>query len=387
MLGHKMPPFYPESERPLQIPYGMHNGKIVTPEEAPHGLSEVTCLECDELLIAAQGKQIRPYFRHQSDTLQTCSYAGEGIRHRLAKLALAERMRGAINGGTALPVNWRCDCPQKHHSGNLVKVASSIRIDDTRVGPYQPDIAIFDDIRCRTFVEIEQTHASTDAKLHYCVVNDIAMATIVIREVLDPVALVRQTPLQIESSVCPYRLDRVCHCGRDKPAKTYECIACLRRRNGIDVDIAGSYSGIEPRMGTWAAIVTDADGGEYTYRGESTTDQSSMLKMLRGALLKLEHIWYGTYEVRVHSPQLSMGSQEGEGIFVGRAKSIRYWRYLKDSKGTGKLQTERVGHLVTDRPTLDQAAKLAHDQLQLEKRARRAMPHEELCAGVKGQKQ
>ncbi len=361
---------YSNYQEPLQIPYGLLNGRLVTPIEEPRGLSVVKCLECDEPLVAEKGDWVRPYFRHQSDSDRVCDYSGESVRHRLAKAALAERIQHALANGVELPIRWSCDCPQRAHKGNLVRVATSISLDDRRVGPYLPDIGIFDDERCRAFVEIEHTHANTLEKVAYCEDNDIGLATIVIRNVLDPVAHVRQTPLPLESSnICPYRLGEVCHCGGKKPSQTDECIRCLRLQRGIDIDIAGSYRIILPRFGAWTAIVTDADGSESLYTDQDLGDQDTLLKMLRSALLELEQDWQGAYRVRIHSTADLKNSLEGKRIFADRSELIRYWRSLKNNRGSGVVQSDRIGRLVSDRPSLSRAAKIAKDRFQTMSRA------------------
>ncbi len=352
----------------LQIPYGLLNGRLVTPGEAPRGLSDVRCLECCEVLVAAQGDWIRPYFRHQADSDRVCDYSGESVRHRLAKTALAERIEYALANGVELPIRWSCDCPRRTHKGNLVKVATNISLDSRRVGPFLPDIGIFDDERCRAFVEIEHTHANTPEKIAYCEDNDIGLASINISNALDPVAYVRRTPLRIVSGTCPYRIGKVCHCGEGKRPGTNECIRCLRHGGGVDVDIAGSYRHEHPRLGTWAAIVTDVDGTERLYTGQDLGEQGTLLKMLRCALLELEQDWQGTYQVRIHSANL-LNSLEGKRIFADRSELVRYWQSLRNNRGSGVVQSDRIGRLVSDRPTLTRAALIAREHFRAMSRA------------------
>ena len=360
----------------LQIPYGLLNGRLVTPREAPRGLSGVRCLECDEVLVAAQGDWIRPYFRHQADSDRVCDYFGESVRHRIAKIALAERIQDALANGVELPIQWSCDCLQRAHKGNLVKAATNISLDDRRVGPYLPDIGIFDDERCRTFVEIEHAHANTSEKMAYCEDNGIGLANINVSEVWDPVVYVRRTPLPIESGICPYRIGKECLCGKDKLPGTDECMTCLRQRVGIDVDIAGSYRHEHPRLGTWAAIVTDADGSERSYTGQDLGDQGTLLKMLRCALLELEQDWQGTYQVRIHSAANPMSSLEGKRIFAGRSELVRYWRSHRNNRGKGAVQSDRIGRLISDRPTLTRVTRIAQDHFRAIRRASPVELHE-----------
>ena len=364
-----------DSQTPLQIPYGELHGQLVAPDEAPRGLSDVRCLECGEALVAAQGDTIRPYFRHQSGIDHLCDYGGESIRHRLAKMALASRIRQALSDAVKLPIKWPCDCPKGRHTGNLMKGATSISVDDRRVGPFMPDIGIFDYDRCRVFVEIVQSHANTDDKVAYCKDNGISLVTITISQELDPVALVRRTPLIIECNVCSYRLGSVCHCGGDKLTKTDECISCLRSKRGIDIDIAGSYRAQQPRLGTWVAIVTDADGKELQYTGQDTGSESSQTKMLRGALAELEQNWKGTYQVRLHSLGELMETGQAKQIFAGRSIFNRHWRSIKDNGGKGNPQPERVGRLVEDRPTLARAVHIAQNQLRANSRTEHPTPN------------
>ena len=327
-------------------------------------MSDVRCLECDEVLVAAQGDKVRPYFRHLSDIDRVCDYSGESVRHRLAKIALAKRIQHALTDGVELLIEWSCDCPRQAHTGNLVKAATNFSLDDKRVGPYLPDIGIFDDECCRTFVEIEHTHANTPGKIAYCEEEGIGLASINIRDTSDPVTHIRQTPLPIESGICPYRLGKVCHCGEDKPPRTDQCIRCLRNGSGIDVDIAGSYRHKHPRLGTWAAIVTDVDGSENSYTGQDIGGQGSLLKMLRRALVGLEQDWQGTYQVRIHSSANPLRSLEGKRIFAERSELIRYWRSLRNNRGKGAIQSDRIGRLVTDRPTLTRVMQIAQDHFQ-----------------------
>ena len=363
-----MSPFSYKSRSALQIPYGLLGARIVSPNEVPRGLSGATCLVCSEELVSAQGEQVRPYFRHQSGVDRLCNYGGESIRHLLAKLALADRLRIAISEGADLPIIWRCNCVQKQHLGNLVRVATRISIDDEYVGPFLPDIGIFDDSRCRTFVEIEQTHANEPAKITYCRLNRIGLATVDISNpvlVPDPVAFVRLTPLKIKSDVRLYSSADTCRCGEEKLSGHDQCVGCLRDRLGIDIDISGSYRTHKPRLGTWAAIVTDADGTAATFSGEDTDPDSSQRRMLRRALRGLEQAWPGSYEVRIHSLDSPLNSRDGRRVFEGRAKPIRYWRSIRSNLGTGVPRLDRLGKLISDRKQLLRTSQLAKHSFQI----------------------
>ena len=353
------PPLTSAHRTLLQIPYGFLHGKLVAPHEAPRGLSDVICIECEGALVAAQGDIVRPYFRHESG-IDLCDYAGESMRHRLTKIALAERMKRALSEGSELPIVWRCSCAKDKHTGNLLKGATHISVDDRKVGPFMPDIGIFEDNRCRAFVEIEQSHANTDEKIAYCEGHNISLVNIDIRLDSDPVAFVRQTPLSIGYNRCLHRLGRICYCGDSKLPGSDLCTKCLRRRNGIGIDIAGSYRIQQPRFGTWAATVTGADGKEWEYTGRDTSSEGTLAKMLRGALVELGKVWKGTYEVRIDSTNAPLSSQEARPTFSGRVVPNRYWNSIKDS--LGHPQPERRGRLVADRPTLQRAIQSARHE-------------------------
>ena len=243
----------------------------------------------------------------------------------------------------------------------MVKVATRISLDDEQVGPYLPDIGIFDDTRCRAFVEIELTHANTAEKISYCETNDIRIVNVDIRQVVDPVAFVKRETLSVASNVCPYVEGTTCHCGNKKLAKTFECIECTRLNKGIDIYIAGNYRPIQPKMGTWAAIVIDADGDEFEYSGRDVGNQGSMATMLRAALWETVRRWQGTYPVRIHSKEHFLNDLERKKYFKGRATPIRYWHSLKDNGGTGEIQPERQGRLVSDSPILIRAARATRE--------------------------
>ena len=354
-------------QTPLQIPYGIMNGKLVAPTDVPRGLSSVKCVECDEFLISAQGDIVRPYFRHHSDSVSLCDYTGEGVRHRLAKVALAERIEQALADKAELTVEWRCGCHEESHTGNLIKVATRISVDNEKVGRFTPDLGIFDENRCRAFVEIEQTHANTPDKKAFCEAEDIVIANIYIRDVLDPVAFVRRKPLKIESELCLYVRGTECRCGKPKEANRRGCIACLRRDYGIDIDIAGSYRIKQPRFGTWAAVITDADDKIYTYTGQDDSSDGSQVKMLCGALSLIDRDWKGKYEIRVHSATDLGKALADKMIFSNKSTFIRYWNSLRNNKGTGNIEPERFGRLVKDRPILVgvvQTARLEFEALQ-----------------------
>ena len=350
---------------PLQFPYGLLNGRLVTPEEAPRGLSDVVCLDCGEPLVAAQGDVIRPYFRHQSGIDDWCNYGGEGVRHRLAKIALAERIQQAISDSVDLPIEWLCQqqvCPIGKHNSNLVKGATNISVDDLRVGPFMPDIGIFQSEICRVFVEVEQSHPNTDDKIAYCEAEGISLVSVVIRDCDDPVDRVRLTPLRVSCSVCLYWLGRTCKCEESKPDKAWECINCLRNKRGIDIDIAGSYKTQTPKLGIWVAIVTDVDGKEWEYIDQDVSSNGTYMKMLRGALVKLEKIWKGHYQVRVNSIDDLTRAQSAKQIFAGRVIPKRYWLSIRDNHGKGKPKPERLGRLVKDRPQLARAIEIAKSE-------------------------
>ena len=359
------------SQPPLQIPYGLLDDHLVAPDEAPRGLGDVTCLDCGEPLVAARGDTVRPYFRHHSGIDHLCDYSGESVRHKLAKFALAERIGQALSDAEKLPIEWSCHCFETRHEGNLLKGATDYSLDDKRVGQYMPDIGIFRGDHCLVFVEIEQTHANSEEKIGYCGEKNISLVTVGIRDEADPVGFVRQTPLRVSTDVCLYWLGEVCHCEGRKAPKTDECIGCLRNRCGIDIDIAGSYKPQEPRFGAWAAIVSDADGTESEYTGQNRSTERSQIQVLRGALVKLESLWQGTYEVRIHSTNALVESQEGKRIFRGRSMPIRYWTSSETILVNGVPQPEREGKLVTDRPTLARSARMARERFLSETRSGR----------------
>ena len=352
----------PAEQGRLLIPYGLLRGKLVTPTEAPRGLSGAVCIECSGNLIAAKGDTIPPYFRHEPSNERICDYSSESVRHWLAKTALAERLEQAIAKGSEIPIQWSCNCPRRRHTGNLARIATRISVDDEQVGPYLPDIGIFDqEDRCRVFVEIEFTHSNSPEKIAYCKAEDISMVTVDIRLVTDPVAFVRRTPLSVGNTTCLYLAGTTCHCGKKKLAKSNECVGCSRLNNGIDIDIAGSYRYIPSRSGAWAAILTDANGEEFQYSGQDFGKQGSQLQMLRSALVELEQSWQGGYPVRIHSKEHLLGSLEGKKLFAGRATEIRYWYSTKDNGGTGEFQPDRVGRLVSNRPKLARAGQIARE--------------------------
>lgn len=352
---------------PLQFPYGLLKGRLVTPEEAPRGLSDVVCLDCKEPLVAAQGDVIRPYFRHQSGIDDWCNYGGESVRHRLAKIALAERIQQAISDSVELPIEWLCQqpvCPKGKHSGNLVKGATKISVDDSRVGPFMPDIGIFQSKICRVFVEVEQSHANTDDKIAYCEAEGISLVSVVIRDCDDPVARVRLTPLPVSCSVCLYWLGRTCKCDESKPPKAWECINCLRNKSGIDIYIAGSYRTQTPRRGAWAALVIDADEKEHVYRGEDM-GCFGLQVMIQNALVDLEKIWMGSYQVRVCGTSEAGNAAVAEGIFTGR---MTYRKYYNTSikRGDDRLFSERTGNTVGSQPQLARVIQMAKNELRAE---------------------
>lgn len=350
---------------PLQFPYGLLNGRLVTPEEAPRGLSDVVCLDCKEPLVAAQGDVIRPYFRHQSGIDDWCNYGGEGVRHRLAKIALAERIQQAISDSVELPIEWLCQqpvCPIGKHSGNLVKGATNISVDDLRVGPFMPDIGIFQSEICRVFVEVEQSHANTDDKIAYCEAEGINLVSVVIRDCDDPVERVRETPLRVSCSVCLYWLGYTCKCEERKRTKAWECINCLRNKHGIDIYIAGSYRTQTPRRGAWAALVIDADEKEHLYRGEDM-GCFGLQVMIQNALVDLEKNWMGSYQVRVYGTSEAGNAAVAEGIFAGR---MTYRKYYNTSikRGDDRLFSERTGNTVGNQPQLARVIQMAKNELR-----------------------
>ena len=337
------------------IPYGLLNDRLVTPEEAPRGLSNVTCLQCDGLLIAAQGEIVRPYFRHQSGVDHLCDYTGETVKHKLAKITLAGRLRKAISDKEEVTFQWTCRCHNGYHEGNLVKSAISITADDKKVGLFLPDIGIFDESKCRVFLEIHVTHNNSQEKIDYCKAKGISLVTIDLARTSDPVDFVRKSPLPAKSDVCLYYLGSKCKCRGRKPAKTDSCINCLRKQRGIDIDIAGSHRTISPRIGTWAAIVTDADGTQTTYASTHLEHVSNLPLMLRRALLTIAKEWQSAYTVRVHSTSSLVESRSGRHIFRLKAKQYTYPGTRNRDQGT-KL-----------RKPLERATQLAKIQYQREK--------------------
>ena len=287
-----------------------------------------------------------------------CDYSGETVKHRLAKITLAQRLRQAIHNKEEVNFQWTCHCHNGYHEGNLIKSAISITADDKKVGPFLPDIGIFDESTCRVFLEIHVTHDNSQEKINYCKAEGISLVTIDLTRTSDPVDFVSKTPLSAKSDVCLYYLGSKCKCSGRKPAQTNGCINCLRKQRGIEIDIAGSHRTKSPQQGTWAAIVTDADGTETTYASPHLEHVRNLPLMLRQALLNIAKDWPGTYTVRVHSTSSLVNSSTGRRIFRLRATNYKHPSAKYLDQGTDS------------RESLERATQLAKIQYQREKTLR-----------------
>jgi ssDNA-binding Zn-finger/Zn-ribbon topoisomerase 1 len=127
-----------EIKRRLKLPFALRREQPVHISEVNSGKqNDCLCPECGKPLIAKKGSLITHHFAHDSRT--TCNF--ETILHRVAKLLIRDAIARAIGEGKPLPVKWRCDYCKDEHSGNLVKKAAAVKLEQA-LGPVRPDLLL-----------------------------------------------------------------------------------------------------------------------------------------------------------------------------------------------------------------------------------------------------
>ena len=187
------------------VPLGLRGGRLVEIEEVARGRAcNSVCPGCLRPLIARQGGMNRWHFAHDSDS--DCVPGGESWLHNTSKYALKERADTAIRDHVVLPFSWNCSHCRKSHSGNLVRVAARVGVEEQSLGSYRPDLTIYDsEGRPRIALEIAVTHSSETLKLLEARALNLPLFEIEVRHPADLDRLRRSSPLRFDlaEATCP----------------------------------------------------------------------------------------------------------------------------------------------------------------------------------------
>jgi hypothetical protein len=117
----------------------------------------------------------RPHFYHKSLT-PNCT--PESALHFAFKNLAWERINKTLGSNEPLPFSWNCSFCRSIHTGNLLRIATSIRLEHP-VGQYTPDITLVDsNNQVVIVIEIVVTHAPEGNALAYYKKNNIPVIQI-----------------------------------------------------------------------------------------------------------------------------------------------------------------------------------------------------------------
>ena len=222
----------------IKIPYALKNGTLVHVDSVERGLAcGCLCLVCNNAVQARQGERKSHHFSHVGKV--NCK--PKNVLRAVAKLLLFNRINNGIENQSALNFEWECEYCYEKHTGNLLKKAVSVAMDNSLVN-CKPDIVIFESNRNPIIaVEIVDSKSLNDATTSYKKSN-IFLIRIKIDSEDDLLKLENSATLFFdlvdycpEHTICPY-------CGQDmfKKHLTTIDIKCWKCQH--QMKLAGFYS-------------------------------------------------------------------------------------------------------------------------------------------------
>lgn len=130
----------------------------------------------DPLVLKKSGKtgigSKRPHFAHKA-LAPNCS--PESALHLEFKTMLVDELKRRLDVKSELAISWKCTYCDREHSGDLIKKARSVSLEQP-LGICRPDIALFaDNGRVHAVIEVVVSHAPDDAAKDYYRKNGITL--------------------------------------------------------------------------------------------------------------------------------------------------------------------------------------------------------------------
>jgi hypothetical protein len=145
--------------------YAERAGRLVPITRVPAGLAcGCVCPACGGALVARKGRVVRHHFAHAAAT--TCH--GETVLHEVGKRILQARIARHLRRGQPLLIGWRCAACRDWHSGDLLRRARHVFMEE-RLGGCRPDLLLLDgERRPVAALEVIVSHAPSAATLAVC---------------------------------------------------------------------------------------------------------------------------------------------------------------------------------------------------------------------------
>lgn len=170
----------------MKNPYGLHNGVLITANNAERGLKcNCVCPACGEKLQAHKGKKKRAYFSHYNGS--DCGYGLETATHMLAKEVIRKEMKVILPEHNAHPRWDELEYIRKQYKDIgffkpeqvkkvIVEPWTIVKVDtvtlEKKMGSIVPDIIV--EVNTRVlYIEIKVTHGIDDIKLNYIQSNNL----------------------------------------------------------------------------------------------------------------------------------------------------------------------------------------------------------------------
>lgn len=191
------------------------DGNLIKAKNAEKG-KDYYCPKCkNELILKKSGNtgrgSKRQHFAHRTLT-PNCT--PESALHYNFKTLLADKIKQYIERDKELIFIWECKSCYETHSGNLLKKATSVKVEHN-LTVCQPDISLFDkEKRVFAVIEIVVTHRPEEKVVNYYKNNNIVLIQIEIdsEEDLDCIQKKVSTPNLLNYCINP----KCKKCGRRK---------------------------------------------------------------------------------------------------------------------------------------------------------------------------
>ena len=161
-------------------------GNTVVADDAIKG-REYSCPECGRPLILKKSGRTgpgtrRPHFASKNIKGNPHNCNPETVLHKVFKHSVMELLQSYQIEKKPFPVTWTCiDCGQKY-SGDLLRVAESVR-EEYSLGSCKPDIAILDHAgRVVVAIEVVVTHPPEEDTLAFYRDNGIVLVQLNVQE-------------------------------------------------------------------------------------------------------------------------------------------------------------------------------------------------------------
>ena len=181
-------------------------GKLVNVCRVTNGLAcGCICAGCGGEMVAKNNgtKKAHHFAHHVAST--SC---GESALHKVAKMALMDRLENALLDGAAVPLEWFCERCKEVHIDDMIKMVEADEVWMEKAVPdggIRPDLTLSQKGKDRAFIEVVVTHAPEPGTEAYAFGDSIALVVLKVVDWHSVDALISGALKPTDLKYCPRR--------------------------------------------------------------------------------------------------------------------------------------------------------------------------------------